>query len=80
MTRSHLLVCCVSAMLLVPGTAYAAGLYRYNFDNGTSGTWTASDSSWTICRTVPTGTPEYCQADTAAALATTSLDGDVDWA
>ena len=67
-------------MLLLPGTSDAAGLYRYNFDNGTSGSWTASDPSWTICRTVTTGTPEYCQNDTTAALATTSFDGDLAWA
>ena len=79
MTRTHLLALFVSATLLLPGTSYAATLYQYNFDNGTSGTWTPSGPSWTICRTVSTGTPEYCQTDATAAAATTSFDGDPAW-
>ena len=70
---------CVSATLLLPGTSYAATLYQYNFDNGTSGTWTPSGANWTICRTVTTGTPEYCQTDATAGLATTAFDGDLGW-
>src|SRR5262249_28891626 len=58
MTRPRLMALCVSATLLLPGTSYAATLYQYNFDNGTSGTWTPSGANWTICRTVTTGTPE----------------------
>lgn len=79
MTRTHLIALCVSATLLLRGTSYAATLYQYNFDNGTSGTWTPSDASWTICRTVTTGTPEYCQTDATAAAARTSFDGDPAW-
>ena len=79
MTRTHLIALCVSATLVLRGTSYAATLYQYNFDNGTSGTWTSSDASWTICRTVTTGTPEYCQTDATAAAATTSFDGDPAW-
>jgi regulation of enolase protein 1 (concanavalin A-like superfamily) len=69
---------CVSATLLLRGTSYAATTYQYNFDNATSGTWAPSDASWTICRTVTTGTPEYCQTDATAAAAT-SFDGDPAW-
>ncbi len=79
MTRTHLIALCVSASLLLHGTADAATLYQYNFDNGTSGTWTSSDASWTTCRTVTTGSPEYCQNDATAAAATTSFDGDPAW-
>ena len=79
MTRTHLIALCVSATLVLRGTSYAATLYQYNFDNGTSGSWTPSDPSWTICRTVTTGTPEYCQTDATAAAATTSFDGDPAW-
>jgi regulation of enolase protein 1 (concanavalin A-like superfamily) len=73
------MILCLSAMLLLHGASDAATLYQYNFDNGTSGTWTPADASWTICRTVTTGTPEYCQADATALLATTSFDGDAAW-
>jgi hypothetical protein len=79
MKPTHLIAVCVSATLLLCGTSYAATTYQYNFDNGTSGTWTPSGPSWTICRTVSTGTPEYCQTDATAAAATTSFDGDPAW-
>ena len=79
MTRSHLMALCVSATLLLPGTSHAATLYQSNFDNGTSGTWTPSDARWTVCRTVTTGTPEYCQTDATAGLASTAFDGDLAW-
>jgi len=77
--RPHLMAALLSAMLFLTGTSSAAPLYQYNFDNGTSGTWTPADASWTICRTVTTGTPEYCQSDTTAGFATTSFDGDAAW-
>src|SRR4029079_15825496 len=54
-------------------------LYQYNFDNGTSGSWAPGDPSWKICRTVTTGTQEYCQSDSTAQLSTTSFDGDTAW-
>ena len=79
MTRRHLIALAVSATLLLSGTSFAATLYQYNFDNGTSGSWTPDDSSWTICRTVSTGASEYCQTDAAAQLSTTSFDGDLAW-
>src|SRR5262245_46364998 len=77
MTRTHLIALSVAATLLLPGATYAETLYRYNFDNGTSGTWTPSQASWTICKTVTTGTPEYCQND--AANQATAFDGDTAW-
>ena len=79
MTRTHLIALCVSATLLMRGTSDAATLYQYNFDNGTSGTWTPADASWTVCRTVTTGTPEYCQKDATEAATTTAFDGDTAW-
>jgi regulation of enolase protein 1 (concanavalin A-like superfamily) len=79
MTRTHLIALAVSATLLLSGTSFAATLYRYNFDNGTSGSWTPDDASWTICRTVTTGATEYCQTDGTPQLSTTSFDGDLAW-
>jgi regulation of enolase protein 1 (concanavalin A-like superfamily) len=78
MTR-RFMVFCIAATLLLRGTSYAATIYSYNFDTGTSGTWLPSAASWTICKTVSTGTPEYCQTDASATLATTAFDGDVAW-
>ena len=75
MTRTHLIALAVSATLLLRGTSFAATLYQYNFDNGTSGSWTPDDASWTICRTVTTGSPEYCQTDATA----TTVDHVVRW-
>lgn len=79
MMRNLVIALCVSATVVLAGTADAATLYQYNFDNGTSGTWTPADASWRICRAVPTNTPEYCQTDATAAFATTAFDGDVAW-
>ena len=79
MIRTHLIALAVSATLLLSGTSFAATLYQYNFDNGTSGSWTPDDSSWTICRTVTTGSPEYCQTDATPQLSTTAFDGDLAW-
>jgi regulation of enolase protein 1 (concanavalin A-like superfamily) len=79
MTRTPLILLLVAAALCLSGTSSAATLYHYNFDNGTSGTWTSADASWAICRTVATGTPEYCQTNATAQLATTAFDGDVTW-
>jgi regulation of enolase protein 1 (concanavalin A-like superfamily) len=78
MTRTHLIALCVSATLLLRGTSDAATMYQYNFDTGTSGNWTASAASWTTCRTISTGTGEYCQTD-ASAAGTTAFDGDTAW-
>ena len=79
MTPTHLILLSVSATLLLGGTSFAATLYQYNFDNGTSSSWTPADASWTICRTVTTGSQEYCQTDATAQLSTTSFDGDLAW-
>jgi len=76
---THLIALSIAACLGLTGTAFAASLYQYNFDNGSSGSWTPSDASWTICRTVTTGTQEYCQNDATAQLSTTSFDGDATW-
>jgi hypothetical protein len=80
MTRTCLTALCLSATLVLgSGTSFAATLYQYNFDNGTSGSWAPADPSWKICRTVTTGTQEYCQSDSTAQLSTTSFDGDTAW-
>ena len=79
MKRTPLIPLLMAAALYLSGTSSAATLYHYNFDNGTSGSWTSADASWTICRTVATGTPEYCQTDATAQHATTAFDGDVTW-
>lgn len=69
----------MTACLVLSDTSSAATLYRYNFDNGTSGSWTPSEASWTICRTVATASQEYCQADATAQLSSSSFDGDPAW-
>ena len=79
MTRTHFIALCVSVTLLLRGTSDAATLYQYNFDNGTSGTWTPADASWTVCRTITTGTPEYCQKDATETVTTTAFDGETSW-
>ena len=79
MTRTVLIALSMTACLVLSDTSFAATLYGYNFDNGTSGSWTPSDASWTICRTVTTGSQEYCQTDATAQLSTTSFDGDPAW-
>jgi regulation of enolase protein 1 (concanavalin A-like superfamily) len=80
MVRTHLIALSVAASVLIVNTSFAATLYRYDFDNGTTGSWTPRDASWTICRTVTTGSPEYCQTDATAPFATASFDGDTAWA
>lgn len=81
MSRPRRLLFCILAMLLLlRASSDAATLYQYNFDNGTTGTWTSLDPSWTICRTVSTGSLEYCQTDATAQLSTTSFDGSTAWA
>lgn len=77
-TRS-LHVLAVAACLMVSGTSDAATLYRYDFENGTTGSWTPRDAGWNICRTVSTGTLEYCQTDPTAQLSSASFDGDSTW-
>ena len=72
------LVFCVVA--LSSGTPRATTLYRYDFENGTSGNWTPTDGSWSVCRSVTTATLEYCQSDATATLSSASFDGDSTWA
>jgi hypothetical protein len=79
MKRTLLIPLLVAAALVLGDISSAATLYHYNFDNGTSGSWTPAAGSWTICRTVATGTPEYCQTDATPQLATTAFDGDATW-
>jgi Phosphoesterase family len=79
MVRTRLVALSLAVGLLPTGTSFAATLYQYNFDSGTTGTWTSRDPSWTICRTVSTGSLEYCQNDATAQLSTTSFDGDTAW-
>jgi len=67
-------------LILVRGTPHAATLYRDDFDDGTASSWTSTDGSWGICRTVTTGTQEYCQSDATAQLSAASFDGDPTWA
>ncbi|HEX6972967.1 MAG TPA: alkaline phosphatase family protein, partial [Vicinamibacterales bacterium] len=57
----------------------AATLYRYDFDSGSTGSWAPSSGTWTACRTVSTGTQEYCQNNTTAQLAAATFDGDSAW-
>ena len=67
-------------LIFLSGSPRAATLYQYDFEGGTSGSWTPRDGSWSICRTVTTGTQEYCQTDAAAQLSSASFDGDPTWA
>ena len=76
--RSPLLFLFLALLHLAPRTAAGDTLYQYNFDNGTSGTW-VPDTAWTICKTVSTGTPEYCQRDATETLATAAFDGNLAW-
>jgi phosphatidylinositol-3-phosphatase len=80
MNTKYLNALTVVVCLVTGGTADAATLYQYDFDNGTTGSWGSTDASWNICRTVSTGTQEYCQTDAAAQLSSTSFDGDPAWA
>jgi hypothetical protein len=80
MDKKYLYAFTVIACLTMSGTSRAAILYQYDFENGTTGNWTPMDASWIICRTVATGTPEYCQTDTTAQLSSASFDGDLTWA
>src|SRR4051812_7595126 len=70
----------VFCLILLGSSPRAATLYRYDFENGTTGSWTPRDGSWSSCRTVTTGTQEYCQTDPTAQLASASFDGDPTWA
>lgn len=79
MVRTRLIAAFAAATFVLGGTCFAATLYQYNFDNGTTGSWTPLDSSWTTCRTVATGSPEYCQTDATALLSTASFDGNTAW-
>jgi len=66
-------------IVLGGGSPRAATLYRDDFDSGTAGSWIPGDGSWTMCRTVATGTQEYCQTDATAQLSSSSFDGDATW-
>ncbi len=70
----------VFCLVLLGGSGRAATLYRYDFENGTTASWTPTDGVWSICRTVTTGTQEYCQTDATAQLSSASFDGDSTWA
>jgi acid phosphatase len=61
------------------GTPRAATFYRSDFDNATTSGWTPGAGNWTLCRTVATGTQEYCQTDGTAQLSSASFDGDFTW-
>jgi hypothetical protein len=77
MTRTVIALSISAAFL--GGTSSAATLYQYNFDNGTSGSWSPTSASWTICRTVATGTQEYCQNDGTPPASTAAFDGSAGW-
>jgi hypothetical protein len=70
----------VFCLILLGSSPRAATLYRYDFENGTTGSWAPRDGSWSSCRTVTTGTQEYCQTDPTAELSSASFDGDPTWA
>src|SRR5262245_16390104 len=69
----------VVCLILLSGSPRAATLYRYDFENVTTESWTPANGSWSLCRTVTTGTQEYCQTDTTATLTSTTFDGDATW-
>ena len=69
----------VFCLTLLGGSPRAATLYRYDFENGTAGNWTPTNGIWSVCRTVTTGTLEYCQTDATAQLTSMSFDGDSTW-
>jgi hypothetical protein len=79
MSTKYLSALTVIACLVMSGTSRAATLYQSDFESGTTGTWTPTDVSWNICRTVTTGTQEYCQTNTAPQLSSASFDGDSAW-
>ena len=70
----------VSCLILLGDSGRAGTLYRYDFENGTTTSWTPTNGIWSICRTVTTGTQEYCQTDATAQLSSASFDGDSTWA
>jgi hypothetical protein len=69
----------VVCLIVFGGNPRAATLYQYDFENGTTGSWMPTDGSWSICRTVTTGTQEYCQTDATAQLSSASFDGASTW-
>lgn len=79
MNNKHVTAMTLLACLMGSATSHAATLYQYNFNNGTTGTWTPTAASWTICQTVTTGTQEYCQTDATTQLSLASFDGDSTW-
>ncbi len=70
----------VFCLISLNGRPRAATFYRDDFETGTAAGWTPADGSWSLCRTVSTGTQEYCQTDATAQLPSASFDGDVTWA
>ena len=79
MNPRYLIALPVVCLILLSGSPRAATLYRYDFESATTGSWTPASGTWSLCRTVTTGTQEYCQTDTTAQLTSTSFDGDATW-
>ena len=80
MTPRYLSALTIAFCLIVSGgSPRAATLSRDDFENGTTGSWTPANGTWSICRTVTTGTQEYCQTDATAQLSSASFDGDSTW-
>ena len=69
----------VVSLILFAANLRATTLYRHDFENGTTEDWMPAAGSWSLCRTVTTGTDEYCQTDTTPQLSSTSFDGDAAW-
>ncbi len=81
MSNTYLtLLTAIVCLTVASGPTHAATLYHADFESGTPGSWTSTDGSWSICRSVTTGTQEYCQTDTTAQLFSASFDGDFSWA
>jgi hypothetical protein len=66
-------------LIVAGGSPRAATLYRSDFENGTTGSWTPASGIWSSCRTVTTGTLELCQTDATAQLSSAAFDGDSAW-
>jgi hypothetical protein len=79
MAKKYLTALTAVACLALSGTSRGATLYRYDFDTGTTGNWSPTDASWSVCRTVATGTQEYCQTNATSTLSSASFDGEATW-
>src|SRR5262245_25601160 len=69
----------VFCLIWLGSSPRAATLYRSDFEDGTTGSWTSASGIWTSCRTVTTGTLELCQTDATAQLSSAAFDGDSTW-